>query len=890
MKRLPLLITIGIVLVTVGGYFIYERLLVSKNTSPWELVPESTIFVYEANNCQACVQQMQQTSLWSVFRKAAFYQKSADSLKMLFDFIESQPRNLLVSAHQTRKDDFDFVFYVPLYQSKIKNLLLEQWGKLKTDEREFNGVQIHELSSKGQMFSWAEVDDIWVGSFTPFLLEDVIRTYTGDGSTFKNQISSVYQMPHVKEDAGNLYVNIKNFGNWIGSFADVPTDFVQQVGHSSLLDIKADAKALTFNGFSMDSASQGYILSVFNNQVPVPFNMKNYISSRSIMVTSYGISDGAKLGESLKVYTDKKKPSLQDSIAQLETLTGVQVQSLYKTLGKEVSVCYLEGREGNLSKIMLVETTKADEWVNAFNTIAQKTSVDTVFYERFSDYDLREIPLRAFPEKLFWPLLSGFSSSYYTTLGNTVIIGEDVDELKNFLDDIDKEETWGKSVAQNQFLETTLLEANLSIYINTPLAWNMVAASLYPKWKQFVEENQGLLQSLEMGAIQMSHLNNSYYTNITWAAGEAGTGGVLAEGKQDEKRDKLITTFSEGIYKFFVIRNHFTKQEDVLVQDSTRAISLVSADGKVQWKVDLDNYIAGDVAQIDYLKNGKLQFFFATPGKLHVIDRLGNYVKPFPVNIAEKDIEFISVVDYDHSKNYRFLVSGKSGKLWMYDKGGENLDGWKPKSVEGSLFAPAQHHRLRGKDYIVAIREDGVVNLMNRRGESLKNFPLNLDARPVGGYAIESGNDAASTNIVIVSRDGFRIKFNVEGKVVSRESLIKTVPEARFSLVEEEKGKTYLVIRQEPRQLTVMNSDLKEIFGSDFIGNNPAELRYYDFGSGKVYITVTDRSQDLTFIYDGQGKLITAIPLESSAVLVRPSGQSLKVYSGLGRSLTLQPL
>jgi hypothetical protein len=539
---------------------------------------------------------------------------------------------------------------------------------------------------------------------------------------------------------------------------------------------------------------------------------------------------------------------------------------------------------------MLVETTKPEEWVNAFNTIAQKTSVDTVFYERFSDYDLREIPLRAFPEKLFWPLLSGFSSSYYTTLGNTVIIGEDIDDLKNFLDDIDKEETWGKSVVQNQFLETTLLEANLSIYINTPLAWNMVSASLYPKWKQFVEENQGLLQSLEMGAIQMSHLNNSYYTNITWAAGEAGTGGTLAEGKSEEKRDKLITSFSAGIYKFFVIRNHFTKQEDVLVQDSTRAISLISADGKVQWKVDLDNYIAGDVAQIDYLKNGKLQFFFATSGKLHVIDRLGNYVKPFPVNIAEKDIEFVSVVDYDHSKNYRFLVSGKSGKLWMFDKTGENLDGWKPKSVEGSLFAPAQHHRLRGKDYIVAIREDGVVNLMNRRGESLKNFPLNLDARPVGNYAIESGSGANSTNFVIVSRDGFRIKFNVEGKIVSRESLIKTVPEARFSLVEEEKGKTYLVIRQEPRQLTVMNQDLKEIFASDFIGNNPAELRYYDFGSGKVYITITDRSQDLSFIYDGQGKLITTIPLESNAVIVRPSGQSLKVYSGLARSLTLQPL
>ncbi len=875
-------------LVTVGGYYLYERFLVSRNTSPWELVPESSIFVYETNDCLPCVQQLEQTSLWSVFRKAAFYQKSADSLKILFDFIEAQPRGLLVSAHQTRKDDFDFVFYSPLYQSKMRNLLMEQWNKLKTTEREFNGIKIHELAGKGQTFSWAEVDDIWFGSFTPFLLEDVIRTYTGDGSTFKKQFAAVYQMPHVKEDAGNLYINIKNFGNWLGSFAKVPIDFVREVGHSSLLDIKADEQTFTLNGFSLDSASQGYILSIFNNQVPVQFNMKNYVSERSVMVTSFGISDGAKLGESLQAYASKKNPQLQDSVRQIDSSSGTQLQELYKTLGKELSVCYLEGREKSLSRVVLIETTKPDAWITTFNTIAQKNSVDTVFYERFSDYEIREVPLHAFPEKLFWPLVSGLSTSYYTSLGNTIIIGEDIDDLKAFLDDIDKEETWGKSVAQNHFLETTLLEANFSVYINTPLVWNILEDALYPKWQQFIEDNKLALQSIEMGAIQMSHLNNSYYTNITWTGGEAPKSEVAAK---EEKRDKLITSFSEGIYKFFVIRNHFTKQEDVLVQDSTKAVSLVSADGKVQWKIDLDDFITGDVTQIDFLKNGKLQFFFATPGKLHIIDRLGNYVKPYPLDIEEKDVEFASVVDYDHSKNYRFLVAGKNGKLWMYDKEGKNLDGWKPKSTDGSLFTAPQHHRLRGKDYILAVREDGTAILMNRRGETLKNFPLNLDARPLGDYTVETGNSNTAANFVIISRDGARIKFDVDGKIVSRESLIKATPEARFSMVLEENGKAYLIVRQEARQLTIMNEELKEIITSDFVGNNPAVVCYYDFGGGKVYITITDKSQDLSFVYDGQGKLLTTLPMESTAIAVRPMRQSkLQTYSTLGKSLTMQPL
>jgi len=189
------------------------------------------------------------------------------------------------------------------------------------------------------------------------------------------------------------------------------------------------------------------------------------------------------------------------------------------------------------------------------------------------------------------------------------------------------------------------------------------------------------------------------------------------------------------------------------------------------------------------------------------------------------------------------------------------------------------------------VREDGIVYLMNRRGETLKNFPLNLDARPLGAYAVETGNSNTAASFVLVSREGFRIKFDVDGKIISRESLIKTTPEARFSMVLEEHGKAYLIIRQEARQLTIMNEELKEIIASDFVGNNPVDIRYDDFGGGKVYITITDKSQDLSFIYDGQGKLLTTLPLESNAMAVRPMRQAkLQTYSSLGHSLTMQPL
>ena len=79
-----------------------------------------------------------------------------------------------------------------------------------------------------------------------------------------------------------------------------------------------------------------------------------------------------------------------------------------------------------------------------------------------------------------------------------------------------------------------------------------------------------------------------------------------------------------------------------------------------------------------------------------------------------------------------FLSPANQEKFGCMIKMVPTLKDGSPKNIGESLFAPPRHYRIRGKDYIIAIRDDGNVYLMNRRGEVLKNFPLNLNARPSG--------------------------------------------------------------------------------------------------------------------------------------------------------------
>lgn len=890
MKRLPLILTVAIFGLTIGGYFLYHKLSTKTTRGLWSLVPESSVIVYESGECQECVESVKQSSVWKIVERLAAYSRQADSVKNIFKFLGST-RQSLVSLHITKKDEFDFLFYTKA--EKNFDAVVEQWKKNKSNrfsERTLNAIKIHEVVNNNHVFSWVTLDDVWVGSFTPFLIEDVIRVYEADNElSFKERMTDVTQLPKLKNDAGNIYIHLKNFSDWLKIFTEgesSPPAFVQSFGRSSVVGIKAKEGNFSLTGLSSDSSNQSaYTLSIFGNQSPVPFNLKKYISNRSVLLTSYGINDGTNFKTDLMKFSGRK--ALNDTLAIAAKSLKFDLTTLYKNIDGEVGVCYVESKGQDISQVLLIDTHDVKPWLETLNAISEKLSIDTVFYEKFSTYEIRELPLYRFSEKILWPLVTGFDQAYYTSIGNTMIIGSDLEELKRFLDDIDKEETWGKSVSQNKFLESTLLEANISLYVNTSRIWNVLLGSVNAKWRPFITENQSLLRSLGMGAVQFSHLNESFYTNVSWKYGKAS-----AEEKQTRSGDqKLITNFTNNLGKMFVVRNHVDKQEEVMVQDSSYHLHLISASGKVLWEVALDGMIQGDIEQVDFFNNGKLQYFFATPGKLHIIDRLGNYVKPYPLAISARDIEYVSVVDYDHSKKYRFLIATKSGKLWMYDKEGNNLDGWKPQNVEDGLAMPARHHRIRGKDYIVAIRKDGKAYLFNRRGEKLKKFPLDLDSRPQGDYFIESGKDLASTYFIVISRDGYRIKFNLEGKIQSRETLIKNSVDARFALVRERNGKSYLILRQESKESVLLDETAKELIKNDYVGFDPLAIEFTDFGAGKVFTAITDVRQGLSFVYDKQGNLLTSPPVDSYMLTVRPDdNDKLVLFSAYEKALTIRPL
>lgn len=431
MKQTPLLLTLAVVVLIAGGYFIYEVVFKKDPTKPWDIVPAGSVFVYEKDICNTCIDEMRKSTLWQIIEKASFHSKPADSVTTRLNSILADGKGLLVSAHITRKDDFDFVYYI----SDLKNLLsaISSISNLKGyrySEREFNAVKIHELSAKKQTFSWIVIGDVWAGSFTPFLIEDVIRTYKGKPN-FTAANPEVRKLPRISGDAGNIYIHLKRFSDLFSIFLP-GNEKAYSVGKTSLLDIKPSENTLVFNGFSTDStAYANYLLSIFRNQSPVSFSLKNHVPNRTVIFTSYGISDGAAFGDALLGFVNAHKPYLRDSLNKLSSGLTVKWKDLYDNVSEEIGVCQVESMSGGrLAKILMIETKTPETWIRNLDALSENLSEDTVFYERYSEYVIREIPAYRFPEKLLWPLVQGFDHTFYSSSGNIIFMADNLEELK----------------------------------------------------------------------------------------------------------------------------------------------------------------------------------------------------------------------------------------------------------------------------------------------------------------------------------------------------------------------------------------------------------------------------------------------------------------------------
>lgn len=316
---------------------------------------------------------------------------------------------------------------------------------------------------------------------------------------------------------------------------------------------------------------------------------------------------------------------------------------------------------------------------------------------------------------------------------------------------------------------------------------------------------------------------------------------IISKETNEDENLKIFKLFDVEIdeeiimYPHFV-KNHVTKNLDIVVQDAKNNLYLISKDGKVIWKKKINQPILGQISQIDIYKNGRLQLIFNTKNKIYVLDRNGNNVKQFPKTFNDPITQPLAVFDYDNNKNYRLLVT-QGSELLMYDKNGKKVSGFKYKKSSNNITSKPKHFRILNKDFIV-FKIGNKMKILNRKGRERINVndDINFSNQNVFEY-----ND----KLISTTTDQKLVQIDVNG-VIDLSSLKN------------------LSLNSEGSDLVVLDEN------SIKLSSNVASIPFGNYGSPQLtninknlLITLYDKQNKKSYLFNKNLILDTSFPVYS---------------------------
>ena len=138
------------------------------------------------------------------------------------------------------------------------------------------------------------------------------------------------------------------------------------------------------------------------------------------------------------------------------------------------------------------------------------------------------------------------------------------------------------------------------------------------------------------------------------------------------ERDTVVE-IPKGPWK---VKNSGTGRTNLMYQQDNMYICLTEENGKGIWSAPFSTPICGNIDQVDYFENGKLQMIFASGSKLYLIDRLGRMVNPFPVDLGKDILLGPKAYDFNQNRKYNVMVLHTDNTLGLYDLKGRLRDDW----------------------------------------------------------------------------------------------------------------------------------------------------------------------------------------------------------------------
>ena len=306
----------------------------------------------------------------------------------------------------------------------------------------------------------------------------------------------------------------------------------------------------------------------------------------------------------------------------------------------------------------------------------------------------------------------------------------------------------------------------------------------------------------------------------------------------------------------------------------------------VLWRRALEEAPLSGVITVDAFNNGQLQYLFNTAHSIYLLDRNGEDVEGYPLQLPFEASNGLAVFDYNHNKDYRILLCGTDRLVYNYNLQGTEVEGWNHHRAEDQVKQPVQHIVSGDKDYLIVSDVSGGVRILDRQGRI--RIPLSSDMQKSPKADIYANATNRSKGLFLTSDKEGKLLYVADDGSLTRTDF-GTYSERHFFLYEDFDGdKDPDFIYLDGQDLKVFDRFKKEIFAYHFDVDIVSKPLFFNITrNNRLFGVVSEKAREI-YLIDRRGKMIVNSGLVGEtpfAVGSLKNNTEINLVTGVGNAL-----
>lgn len=644
MKKRYLFPLIFLILLGVLGFFALKYFTgdSSSKKKAFSLVPKDAIFILETDEPIENWKTISGSEPWEFLKKNEYFAELTSGANYVDSLINDNSklfgglgsRQVVISAHNYTKDDYDFLYILDLENiSKISGLASRFLGKIdgfKTTKREIGSFPVFELLDleTKEILYISFVENLMLCSYQNSLIQGAIEEFVTPELILNKDFVEV-QNEVGGRDLFRAYVHYDYLDEYLDVYLEEENSYVNSLSQDLTFtglsfNYEDENTLLSFEGVTKLAQDRVSYLSLIADAGASKFTFDEVVPKRVASVVSLGVDDFQSFFDSF-LEMSKEGSDGEDykkNIQKVERFLGISLKKNFISwIGDEVSFVQTQpiGLRKEDEYAVFLKTKDKDEARENLDFIGDQIRKRTPVRFKgvtYNGYEIKFMSVKGMFKLLMGDLFGKIEKPYYTILDEYVVFSNHPQTIKNIIDDYRNKEVLINDESYKGFKEELSKKSSVLIYVNTPVAYSNLTSLTDAETKSDVSENKKYFDAFPHIAFQLVEDGDKFETTVLIDYLDKSDVEVVkrdleldSEEKRingDAKSIKISDTTKKSVSLKVIEETALIELENIVLDDLDANLQQTNYDsGELKFEVGIKNGVKHG-AYREYSKSGSL--------------------------------------------------------------------------------------------------------------------------------------------------------------------------------------------------------------------------------------------------------------------------------------------